>query len=142
MRVVVIGGTGHIGTYLVPRLVAGGHEVIVVTRGQSRPYRADVAWDRVQMVHVDRDAEDEAGTFGTRVAELEADAVIDLVCFTPESARQLAEALRGRTSHLLHCGTMWVHGPIAEVPVTEEAPRKPFGSYGINKAASRAVPAR
>ena len=24
-RVVVIGATGHIGTYLVPRLVAGGH---------------------------------------------------------------------------------------------------------------------
>jgi nucleoside-diphosphate-sugar epimerase len=29
-RVVVIGATGHIGTYLVPRLVAGGHEVIAV----------------------------------------------------------------------------------------------------------------
>jgi len=25
-RVVVIGATGHIGTYLVPRLVDGGHE--------------------------------------------------------------------------------------------------------------------
>ncbi len=25
-RVVVIGATGHIGTYLVPRLVAGGHD--------------------------------------------------------------------------------------------------------------------
>ena len=122
MRVVVIGGTGHIGTYLVPRLVAGDHEVIVVTRGQSNPYRTDVAWDRVQMVQRQLHAEDEAGTFGTRIAELEADAVIDLVCFTPDSARHLAEALRGRTSHLLHCGTMWVHGPITEVPLTEEAP--------------------
>ena len=28
MRVVVIGSTGHIGTYLVPRLIAAGHEVI------------------------------------------------------------------------------------------------------------------
>jgi len=27
-RVVVIGATGHIGSYLVPRLVRGGHEVI------------------------------------------------------------------------------------------------------------------
>lgn len=25
-RVVVIGATGHVGTYLVPRLVRGGHE--------------------------------------------------------------------------------------------------------------------
>jgi len=28
MRMVVIGATGHIGTYLVPRLVAAGHEVV------------------------------------------------------------------------------------------------------------------
>lgn len=26
-HVVVLGGTGHIGDYLVPRLVAAGHEV-------------------------------------------------------------------------------------------------------------------
>jgi uncharacterized protein YbjT (DUF2867 family) len=38
-RVVVLGGTGHVGGYLVPRLVAAGHEVTVVTRGKSRPYR-------------------------------------------------------------------------------------------------------
>ena len=28
MRVVIIGGSGHVGTYLVPRLVAAGHAVI------------------------------------------------------------------------------------------------------------------
>jgi hypothetical protein len=27
MRVVIIGGTGHVGTFLVPRLVMAGHEV-------------------------------------------------------------------------------------------------------------------
>ena len=27
MRVLVIGGTGHIGSYLVPRLLLAGHEV-------------------------------------------------------------------------------------------------------------------
>ena len=32
-RVVVIGATGHIGSYLVPRLVRGGHEVIAMSRG-------------------------------------------------------------------------------------------------------------
>ena len=34
MRVVVIGGSGHVGTYLIPRLVAAGHEVVNVSRGQ------------------------------------------------------------------------------------------------------------
>ncbi len=43
MRIVIIGGTGHVGTYLVPRLVRAGHEVINVSRGESKPYRPDPA---------------------------------------------------------------------------------------------------
>ena len=30
MRVIVIGGSGHIGTYLTPRLVEEGHNVVSV----------------------------------------------------------------------------------------------------------------
>jgi uncharacterized protein YbjT (DUF2867 family) len=36
-RVVVIGATGHIGSYLVPRLVPAGHEVIAMSRGTRGP---------------------------------------------------------------------------------------------------------
>jgi uncharacterized protein YbjT (DUF2867 family) len=43
MRVVVIGGTGHIGTYLVPKLVETGYQVISVSRQQREPYRPHVA---------------------------------------------------------------------------------------------------
>ncbi len=35
MRVVIIGGTGHVGTYLVPRLVQAGYEVINISRGRA-----------------------------------------------------------------------------------------------------------
>jgi nucleoside-diphosphate-sugar epimerase len=84
---------------------------------------------------VDRDAEDAAGTFGKRVAELRPDVVIDLICFTEASARQLAEAVHGKVQHLLHCGTIWVHGPSATLPTREDTPRRPFGDYGIAKAA-------
>ena len=35
MKAVVIGGCGHIGTYLVPRLVKAGYQVINVTRGRA-----------------------------------------------------------------------------------------------------------
>jgi nucleoside-diphosphate-sugar epimerase len=73
--------------------------------------------------------------FGKRIAAFQADAVMDMVCFTPDSARQLATSLRGATGHLLHCGTVWVHGAPVEVPVPEEAPRQPLGTYGVNKAA-------
>ena len=138
MRVVVIGGTGHVGTYLVPRLVTAGHEVICISRGQREPYQPHAVWKKVQQVVMDRSAEEGAGAFGPQVRELEPDVVIDMICFTLESARHLVESLRGRLQHFVSCGTIWVHGPSVEVPTTEEQPRRPFGEYGIQKAAIEA----
>lgn len=135
MRVVIIGGTGHIGTFLVPRLVNAGHEVIVASRGKREPYVPNDAWKKVQNVDIDRAAEDEARTFGHRIAALDAEAVVDLICFTPESAQQLVDALKPKETLLLHCGTMWVHGLPTTIPSTEATPRNPFGDYGIKKAA-------
>ena len=135
MRIVVVGGTGHVGTYLVPRLVNAGHDVVVASRGKREPYWPHPLWSAVRRIEIDRPAEDAAGTFGARIAAVEADAVIDLICFTPASAQQLVEALRSRQTLLLHCGTMWVHGRQTTVPVTEDMPRHPFGDYGIKKAA-------
>jgi nucleoside-diphosphate-sugar epimerase len=138
-RVVVIGATGHIGTYLVPRLVRGGHEVITMSRGARAPYQASREWDSVTSITVDRDAEDAAGTFGGRVAALNADVVVDLICFTAESARQLVYALRPSRPLLVHCGTIWVHGPALRVPVTEDEPRTAYGEYGTGKAEIEAL---
>jgi nucleoside-diphosphate-sugar epimerase len=135
MRIVVIGGTGHIGTFLVPQLVALGHDVTVLSRGGRSPYRPHGAWSRVDMMGVDREAEDARGAFGDLVAGLDPEVVVDLVCFTKESARQLTEALEGRVQHLLHCGSIWVHGASASVPTREDAPRRPLGEYGVGKAA-------
>jgi len=138
MRIVILGGTGHVGTFLVPRLVEAGHQVICMSRGQHEPYRPHAAWKSVQCLVIDRAAEEAAGTFGQRVRELQPDVVIDMICFTVESARHLVEALRGQVQHFISCGTIWVHGPNVEVPVTEEQPRRPFGEYGIQKAAIEA----
>jgi nucleoside-diphosphate-sugar epimerase len=137
MRIVIIGGTGHIGTYLVPRLVEAGHEVINVSRGQRQPYQVNAAWNLVDFVPLDRAALEAEGTFGACIAELDPEVVIDLICFRLESAQQLVEGLRqaGRVRHLLHCGTIWVHGHSTVVPATEDLPRRPFGEYGQQKAA-------
>jgi nucleoside-diphosphate-sugar epimerase len=135
VRVIIIGGTGHVGTYMVPYLVEAGHEVINLSRQERKPYHPDLAWNKVTQVHVDRDLEENAGTFGRRVSDLRPDVVIDMVCFKLESAHQLVEALHGQVQHFLHCGTIWVHGPSAVVPTTEEQLRRPFGEYGIQKAA-------
>jgi nucleoside-diphosphate-sugar epimerase len=133
-RVVVIGATGHIGTYLVPRLVDGGHEVIAVSRGTRGPYHASPQWDAVTTVTADREAEDAEGKFGDRMAAWHPDVVIDLICFTKASAQQLVDALRPARPLLVHCGTIWVHGPALRVPVTEGEPRTAYGEYGTGKA--------
>jgi nucleoside-diphosphate-sugar epimerase len=138
MRVVIIGGTGHIGSFLTPRLFAAGHTVVCVCRGQKAPYQKSAVWRAISYAQMDRAAEETSGNFGERIAALKPDAVIDLTCYALESARQLVRSLRGRVEHLLHCGTIWVHGHSVEVPTTEAQLRAPFGEYGVRKAAIEA----
>jgi nucleoside-diphosphate-sugar epimerase len=135
MKIVVIGGTGHIGTYLVPRLVLAGHEVISVSRREHEPYHAHAAWKSVKLVAIDRAEAESKDIFGAQIRKLAPDVVIDLICFTPESARHLVEALEGQVQHFLHCGTIWVHGHSEVVPTDETQSRKPICDYGTKKAA-------
>ena len=137
MHVVLIGGTGHVGTYLVPRLVEAGHNLTVVSRGKRKPYQEHPAWAHVDMKQMDREAEERRAAFAGEIAALSPDAVIDMICFTPESARHLVEGLRGGVQHLLFCGTIWVHGPSVTVPTLEHENIRPFGEYGIQKARMR-----
>ena len=138
MDIVVIGGTGHIGSHLVPQLAAAGHAVTVLSRGHRRPYAADLPWpEDVTTVVADRDERETAGAFGSLVADQGGDVVVDLTCFTLDSARQLTDALvaSGRRPHLLHCGSIWAHGASRVVPTTEEAPKRPHTAYGMAKVA-------
>jgi nucleoside-diphosphate-sugar epimerase len=135
MKVVVIGGRGHVGTYLVPRLVEAGFDVTNVSRGTNTPYIPHAAWNDVKQVCMDRIAEEAEGTFGNAIRDLDPDIVIDMICYYPTSAKQLVDALKGTVKHYLCCGTIWVHGYGTQIPVTEDQSRKPFGDYGVNKAA-------
>jgi nucleoside-diphosphate-sugar epimerase len=135
MRVVIIGGSGHIGSYLTPLLVESGHHVTSVSRSQRQPYIQHPAWQEVRHLNLDRMPAETDGTFGPKIASLHPEVVIDLICYSPESAQHLAEALRGSVQRFLHCGTIWVHGPGIEVPITEEQPRRPISDYGRRKAA-------
>jgi nucleoside-diphosphate-sugar epimerase len=134
LRAVIIGATGHIGTWLVPRLVNEGHEVVAVSRGSRRPYHDSPEWQSVESVTLDRNAAERDGSFGSVIAALRGDAIVDLICFDLDSARHLVNALRDRIEIFVHCGTLWVHGVPHERPYDESAPRDPFDEYGIRKA--------
>jgi nucleoside-diphosphate-sugar epimerase len=134
MRVVVVGGSGHIGSFLIPRLVRAGYEVVNVSRGSRSAYVDADEWQQVRSIAADRKAEDQAGVFGDRVADLRPDIVVDLICFTVDSAASLVERLRGELGLLLHCGSIWRYGPSARLPITEaDGGTPPVGEYGIAK---------
>src|SRR6516162_9836285 len=105
-RIVIIGGNGHVGTYLVPALVERGHAVVNVSRGTALPYRPHPAWKAIEQVVVDRKAEEAVGRFGSRIAGLNADIVIDMISFELEGTQQLVKALHRRVEHFLFCSTI------------------------------------
>lgn len=135
VHTVVIGGGGHVGSYLVPRLVEEGHRVTTVTRGLSEPYGASATWREVERVQLDREDAERDATLREALLGMAPDIVVDLVCYRPDSARYLVEALRGSVSQVVHCGTIFVNGHGVRVPTTEDQPRNPFGEYGTQKAA-------
>jgi len=134
MKAVVIGGTGHIGTYLIPRLIKLGFDVVNVSRGQSAPYAHQSEWKDVPHVALDRQECEKKGVFGEKIAALDPDIVVDLICFQQESAREIVEALRGRVAHYLQCGSIWSWGHSINTPTTENQPRNPICAYGTGKA--------
>ncbi|KAA8910485.1 hypothetical protein TRICI_004110 [Trichomonascus ciferrii] len=133
-RVVIIGGNGHVGSYLVPALVERGYEVVNVSRGTREPYRRHSAWEKVENVVMDRKADEASGNFGAKIAGLEPDIVVDMISFTLPSTQQLVEALRGKIEHYLFCSTIWVYGSVVSIPSTEDDVPNPIDSYGRGKA--------
>ena len=140
MQILVVGGTWHIGSYLVPRLTRAGHQVAVVARQPRSQYALELlGWQNVRWLAADRVAEELAGTWKARMAAIEADVVIDAIAYSPEQAETIVAAFRGRISHFIHIGTIWAYGPPERVPYEESDPRKPITDYGRKKAQIEAL---
>jgi nucleoside-diphosphate-sugar epimerase len=137
-RIIVIGGSGHVGSYLLPRLIELGHEVVNVSRGSAKPYRPHHAWNKIEHVMLDRVAEEKSGTFGKKIAALKPDVVVDMIAFDLPGTQHIVDALRGEVEHYLFCSTIWVYGSFTAIPSTELEPPNPIDDYGIKKAACEA----
>ena len=128
MRILVIGGFGHIGRFLVPKLVHDGHEVIVATRGrQAKPDAKTWATLTVRHIATDYDTLTQPNRGASILADLAPDAVVDIL---GRGAPGLADALPDTVRHLVICGSLWMFGPASQVPTPEIAQAPcPFEVY-------------
>jgi nucleoside-diphosphate-sugar epimerase len=134
MKILVIGGTGTLGSHLVPRLVLGGHDVSVVSRNPVPYYtNPDIGWSQVNWINVDRAEATASGDWAKLMAKIEVDVVMDLLCYTGEANSIIYEAFKGRVQHFINCGTIWAYGPSKHTPYEEHFPRKPICGYGQGK---------
>jgi nucleoside-diphosphate-sugar epimerase len=119
MDVLVIGGTGFIGPYLVRQLAAMGHSVHVFHRGKSRP--------DLPAKHIFGDWRDLPKLRPT------AEIVVDLILASGEQARELMKTFHGRARRVVAASSADVYracgilhrleeGPPDPVPLTEESP--------------------
>ena len=133
MRVLLIGASGHIGSFLVPELIRRQHHVIAVSRhGCKAAYSAAAAeWDAVEELIMDKETlyRDKA-----LFASLKADVILDTQSFQLPDAERMCENLLDTDIHLIHIGTSWTIGHKLWVPVTEDHPRTELAGYGKWKA--------
>jgi nucleoside-diphosphate-sugar epimerase len=128
MKVLLIGGTGIIGSGIVKHLLVRGADVTVYSRGR----RARALPATVTAIHGDRS---ERTKFEDCFRRSRYDVVIDLTCFTPADAVSTTRAFGGRCAQLQFCSTVCVYGPRLppHVVVDESCPTEPTSSYGQNK---------
>lgn len=112
MKILVIGGTGHVGEFLVPILVKNGHEVYVGTRGTTKPQSND-NFDGAKFITVD--ATDVDSLRGLK--EYGFDTIVEF----PGKVYNVWQALKDSVSHIVACGSLWMFGYPKVIPTPEIA---------------------
>jgi nucleoside-diphosphate-sugar epimerase len=122
-RILVIGGNGFIGSYLVQQLRNSGHEVAVLHR------TADDAAGGVLQIRGDRNLLSDCRM---QIRQFSPDVVVDLILSSGEQARQLMDESRQFTPRVVAISSMDVYrawgvvhgsepGPLEPLPLTEDS---------------------
>ncbi|MFJ7697391.1 NAD-dependent epimerase/dehydratase family protein [Lysinibacillus fusiformis] len=99
MNILVLGGTRFFGKKLVELCIENGHDVTILTRGQSgNPFGT-----AVKQLIVDRDDQD---ALENALAHTTWDIVYDNICYSPNEAHTICELLKGKTKKLVFTSTL------------------------------------
>jgi 2'-hydroxyisoflavone reductase len=133
MRLLVLGGTHHVGRAVVETALARGDEVTTLTRGVSRPPAAGA-----RALHADRA---NPGELAVALGDAVWDAVIDTWSGAPRVVRDAVEVLGQRADHYCYVSSRSVYrwpippGADESAPVVEADPTS--GSSDDYAAAKR-----
>jgi len=145
-KIIVIGGSGFIGTNLTELLISSGREVCVVGRRKNAPRALPVGCSYLSRNFGDRHTLREILTPGCEVVDLAYstvpktsfdDPLYDLSSNLPSNVALMEEALRIGVRRIVFVssgGT--VYGPVNSLPITENNPTHPISPYGITKLAA------
>jgi 2'-hydroxyisoflavone reductase len=112
MRTLVSGGTRFVGRAVVELLLARGHEVTLLNRGQTNPEL---------FVGVERINAERAAISAALLGERTWDAVLDMNAYAPAEVESAVAALAGRTTRYVFCSTCSVYQPSRPYPISEDA---------------------
>jgi nucleoside-diphosphate-sugar epimerase len=141
VRVILIGGSGFIGTVLADRLLAAGHEVTIVDKAESS--RHPRHWVRADV----RDPESlmeacQGGDVLYNLAAEHRDDVRPLSLYQEVNVEGAGHVCRAAASlgieHLVFTSSVAVYG-FTEGEADERAPTRPFNEYGRTKLEAEAV---
>jgi nucleoside-diphosphate-sugar epimerase len=125
MRILVIGGTGFIGPFVVGGLVGQGHDVAVFHRGNAKPALPD----SVRRIVGDRN---HLAAHHAELKRFSPDVVLDFLLSDDQQARALMDTVRGLTRRVVAISSQDVYrayevllkktpGPLQELPISEES---------------------
>src|SRR5208337_4822828 len=94
MRLLIIGGTGFIGPFVIRELVEQGHDVTVFHRGEAKTALPE----SVQRIHGNRN---DLAAHRSAFEQLAPDVVLDFVLSDERQAIALMETFRGLTARVI-----------------------------------------
>lgn len=132
-----VGGLGNISTSTAQNLVRKNYKVGIFKRTlpESPPEGLE---EKVQFYRGDRNRVNE---LAAAIADFKPDIVVDMVCFTPLQAEQIADLLYGKVAQYIFTSTVDVYGyPLSRIPMREIDPmKKPNTKYAADKKACEEI---
>jgi nucleoside-diphosphate-sugar epimerase len=140
MKVLIIGGTGFIGSWVVRQLTGLGHDVAVLHRGTTSAQLPD-------KVHRIQGNRDKFADVNPELSRFRPDVVLDVIPYTESHACELVKAFRGLAQRVVVISSADVYrnydgfrgrptAPPDTGPLSEDAPlretRHPYRGYGIS----------